>query len=48
MKNYNVKIDEKIFLDQPVKNDKISYEKNSKVATDQGDDQAAGCLLDYP
>ena len=48
MKDYNVKIDGKIFFDQPVKNDKISYEKNSKIATDQGDDYTAGCLLDYP
>ena len=38
---------EKNFFDQPVKNDKITYEYIRKVATDQGNDYTTGCLLDY-
>ena len=37
----------KNFFDQPVKNDKITYENVRKIATGQGDDYATGCLLDY-
>ena len=44
---YNVMIDGKNFFDQPVKNDKVTYENIRKVATGQGDDYAPGCLLDY-
>ena len=40
-------IDEKNCFDQPVKNDKITYENIRKVATGQGDDYTTGCLLDY-
>ena len=41
-------IDGKNIFDQPVKNDKIMYEKIRKVATGQGDDYTTGgCLLDY-
>ena len=40
-------IDGKNIFDQPVKNDKITYEKIRKVATGQGDDYTTGCLLDY-
>ena len=40
-------IDGKSFFDQPVKNDKITYENIRKTATDQGDDYTTGCLLDY-
>ena len=40
-------IDGKNVFDQPVKNDKITYEKIRKVATGQGDDYTTGCLLDY-
>ena len=47
IKDYNVMIDGKNVFDQPVKNDKITYEKIRKVATGQGDDYTAGCLLDY-
>ena len=39
-------IDGKKFFDQPVKNDKITYENIRKIATGQGDDTTA-CLLDY-
>ena len=35
------------FFDQPIKNDKITYENIRKIATGQGDDYATGCLLIY-
>ena len=35
------------FFDQPVKNDKVTYENIRKVATVQGDDYTTDCLLDY-
>ena len=38
---------EKNSLDQPVKNEKVTYENIRKVATGQGDDYRTGCLLDY-
>ena len=40
-------IDEKNFFDQPVKNDKVTYDKIRKIATGQRDDYMTGCLLDY-
>ena len=40
-------IDGKQFFDQPVKNDKITYENIRKIATGQGDDYTTGCLLDH-
>ena len=40
-------IDGKNFFDQPVKNDKVTYENIRKIAIGQGDDYATGCLLDY-
>ena len=40
-------IDGKIFFDQPVKNDKITYENIRKIAAGHCDDYAAGCLPDY-
>ena len=40
-------IDGKNFFDQPIKNDKITYENIRKIATGQGDDYTTGCLLDY-
>ena len=36
-----------IFFDQPVKNNLITYDNIRKIVTDQGDDYAVGCLLDY-
>ena len=38
-------IDGKNFFDQPIKNNKVAYEK---IVTGQGDDYTTGCLLDYP
>ena len=40
-------IDGKNFFDQPVKNDKVTYENIRKIATGQGDDYTTSCLLDY-
>ena len=37
---------ENIF-DQPVKNNKVTYENIRKIATGQGDDYTTGCFLDY-
>ena len=49
MKDYNVMIDGKNFLDQPIKNNiRKTYDNIRKISTDQGDDYATGCLLDYP
>ena len=43
IKDYNVMIDGKFFFDQPVRNDKVTYENIRKIATGQGDDiQLAG------
>ena len=39
--------DEKNAFDQSIKNDKRSYDNIRKIATAQGDDYTAGCLLDY-
>ena len=39
---------DKIFsVKKPVKNNLITYDNIRKIATDQGDDYAVGCLLDY-
>ena len=35
-------------FDQPIKNNKVTYENIRKIATGQGDDYTTGCLLDYP
>ena len=40
-------IDGKNFLNQPVKNDKLTHKNIRKSATGQGDDYTTGCLLDY-
>ena len=46
-KDYNVIIDGKNVFDQPVKNDKATYENIRKIAIGYGDDYTTGCLLDY-
>ena len=48
IKNYNVMINGENFFDQPVKNNKLTYENIRKIATGQGDDYTTACLLDYP
>ena len=35
------------FFDQPMKNNKVTYEHIRKIATGQGDNYTTGCLLDY-
>ena len=47
IKDYNVMTDGKNFFDEPVKNDKVTYENISKIIIGQGDDYTTGCLLDY-
>ena len=47
IKDYNVMIYGKNFFDQPVKNNKGTYENIRKIATGQGGDYTTGCLLDY-
>ena len=48
IKNYNIMINGENVFDQPVKNNKVTYENIRKIATGQGDDCTTGCLLDYP
>ena len=48
LKDYNVIINGENVSDQPVNNNKITYENIRKTATGLGDDYTAGCLLDYP
>ena len=40
-------IDESNLSDQPIKNDKITYENIRKIATGQRYNYTTGCLLDY-
>ena len=47
IKDYNVRIDGKNFLDLPGKSDMRTYDNIWKIAIDQGDDYITGCLLDY-
>ena len=47
MKDYNVMIDGKNVFDQPIKDNKVTYENIRKITTGQGDDYTTGCLLDY-
>ena len=34
-------------FDQPIKDNKVTYENIRKNATGKGDDNTTGCLLDY-
>ena len=47
-KDYNIMINGENFFDQPITNNKVTYENIRKIATGQGDDYTTGCLLDYP
>ena len=40
-------IDGKNFFNQPVKNDKVTYENIRKITIGQEDDYTTGCLLNY-
>ena len=48
IKDYNIVINGEKFFDQPIKNNKITYDNIRKITTGQGDDYTTGCLLDYP
>ena len=48
IKDYNIVINSENFFDQPIKNNKITYDNIRKIAAGQGDDYTTGCLLDYP
>ena len=48
IKDYNVMINGENVFDQPIKNNKVTYESIRKIGTGQGDDYTTGCLLDYP
>ena len=48
IKDYNIVINGENFFDEPIKNNKITYDSIRKIATGQGDDYTTGCLLDYP
>ena len=47
IKDYNIMINGENFFDQPIKNNKATYENIRKIATGKGDDYTTGCLLDY-
>ena len=46
-KDYNIMINGENFFDQPIKNNKVTYENIRKIAAGQGDEYTTGCLLDY-
>ena len=48
IKDYNIMINGENFFNQPIKNNKVTYENIRKIATGQRDDYTTGCLLDYP
>ena len=48
IKDYNIMINGENFFDQPVKNNKVTYDNIRKIAIGYGDDCTTGCLLDYP
>ena len=48
IKDYNILINGENFFDQPIKNNKVTYDNIRKIAAGQGDDYTTGCLLDYP
>ena len=46
-KDYNIMINGENVFDQPIKNNKVTYENIRKIAIGQGVDYTTGCLLDY-
>ena len=44
IEDLNLMIDRKNVFDQPVKNDKVTYQNIRKTATGQGDDYITGCF----
>ena len=47
VKDYNIMINGENVFDQPIKNNKVTYENIRKIATGQGGDCTTGCFLDY-
>ena len=47
IKDYNIMINGENFFNQPIKNNKVTYENIRKIAAGQGDDYTTGCLLHY-
>ena len=47
IKDYNIMVNGESFFDQPIKNNKVTYENIRKIATGQGDDYTTGSLLSY-
>ena len=47
IKDYNIIINGENIFDQPVKNNKVTYENIRKICTGSGDDYTTGSLLDY-
>ena len=48
LKHCNVTINGENFFDQPLKDNEVTYENITKIATGEGDDNTTGHLLDYP
>ena len=48
IKGYNVIIDGRNFVDQPIKDNLRAYYNIRKTAIGQSDDYPTGCLIDYP
>ena len=48
IKDYNIMFNGENFFDEPIKDNKVTYENIRKIATGQRDDYTTGCLLDYP
>ena len=48
LKDYSIMIDGGNFFDQPVTDNKVTYDKIRETATGQGDHYTKDCLLDYP
>ena len=47
IKDYNIMINGENFFDQPIKDNKVTYENIRKICTGSGDDYTCGSLLDY-
>ena len=48
IKDCDVMINGENFFDQPIKNNKVTYENIRKIATSHGDNYPATCFLNYP
>ena len=46
IKNYNLMINGENVLDQPIKDDEVTYKNIRIIATGKGDNYTTGCLLD--